>query len=155
MIIIGNLNEIDVNVETYDGKEIKIDKAYSIVRSNKKTRCENIIELAPDENLYSFFLNEKKNMKWTKDRFDEEFVERYFKGINNPYGAAAVKRILLESKDENIFIGCFCANENMCHRLLLGAILKYYGGDVVSTTIDDKIYDYYVNKFDLFVKGGY
>ena len=24
MIIIGNLNEIDVNVETYDGKEIKI-----------------------------------------------------------------------------------------------------------------------------------
>lgn len=41
-------------------------------------------------------------------------------------------------KNKNIFLGCFCQNETLCHRSILGVYLELLGYSVVSTSNDMK-----------------
>ena len=136
MIIIGNISKIDAKVELFNGKIVKIDEAYSIVRNTKnKSWLKNILDLSPSNELYSYYLTEKKNFRWTTEKFKNIFLPQYLNEIKNIP--------ITFPKDKNIFLGCFCENENMCHRLILGLYLKLLGYEVYSTSQDlDKYTNY-------------
>lgn len=131
MIIIGNISEIEPEVEIFDGTLVKLDEIYGIVRNTKnKTWLKNIPDLSPSNELYNYYLKEKKNFTWTLDKFKNIYLPWYMKDILNT-------KITFD-KNKNIFLGCFCQNETLCHRSILGVYLELLGYSVVSTSNDMK-----------------
>lgn len=143
MIIVGSLNEISNKIITYDGEEIVVDEGYSIVRNqgNKKYLM-NLMELAPSEALFKFYCEKKKKFLWNQKVFEEEYVPRYINELILNDKAMETITKLINSK-KVVFLGCFCENENTCHRSILAGIFKGLGASVKSITADINEYNKY------------
>lgn len=146
MIIIGNLNQMDTQITTYDGEKISIDSFFAIVRNNKKQWICNLDALSPSSKLYNYYLKEKKAFRWTAKNFEENFVPQYINEIkNNPQAMEIISKLI--AADKNIFLGCFCENECLCHRSILGGILLGLGCEVKSVDNDCKKFLKYYDMF--------
>lgn len=147
MIIIGSLNEVSNKVITYDGEEVIVDKAYSIVRNQgEKKYLMNLIDLAPSENLFRFYYDKKRKFLWTQKVFDEEYVPRYIQELIDNDRAMEILTFLMSTK-EVIFLGCFCENENTCHRSIIAGILYGLGVPVKSLDADVQKYEKYYEMY--------
>lgn len=136
MIIIGNIGEIDTKISLYNEEIIKVDEVYGIVRNVKnKTWLKNIPDLSPSNELYNYYLKEKNAFRWTSDKFKSVYIPWYMKDIKDTP--------ISFDKNKNIFLGCFCQNEFLCHRSVLGVYLELLGYKVVSTSNDMEKYKEY------------
>lgn len=144
MIILGRVTDV---------KNYKYDKCYIIVRSlrNKKVlnkpNTEWLPELAPLGNLFKWYLQAKNNGNWNKESFDKHYTEEFIKGLNEES-----KRLMNEILDKSnqgqiVLLACFCEDEELCHRSIIGGILQGMGAHVESTTIDEIDYTKYYKRF--------
>lgn len=80
--------------------------------------------LAPSEALVKKALGAETDREW------KSFVRQYRKEM----GAPDVKRVLdmlaALSHQTNFSVGCYCKDENRCHRSILGELLKAHGAAV-------------------------
>ncbi len=148
MIIVGSFNNVSDKIISYDGEEIFIDEAYGIVRNKKDKYLINLPELAPSDELYSFYVQMKKSFKWTEKIFQEKYVPQYITDlVRNDKAMETLTALIMSNK--NIYLACFCENERFCHRSILAGILKGLGADVQSLDTD---VGNYLKYYDIFKK---
>lgn len=128
------------------------DETWIITRGLKDrsvlTRYQNTIhvpELSPTPELFQWYLFQKKNGWWGVKHFDIYYVSQFIRDIA---GDASSRNRLNElytkhQAGKNILIVCFCTDERICHRSIIGGLLQGIGVEVKSTTVNDPDYSYF------------
>lgn len=118
------------------------DEVYLIVRSVKVLlkRKDPILkaasqmpELSPSESLFYDYRDWDKAGEWNEGKFEGEYRSRFEEQIRNDRYAQARLASLAEksSKGKMIALLCFCKNEDLCHRKIIGEMLRERGCEVV------------------------
>lgn len=138
MIHIARINEI---------RRGEYDEAYAIVRS-MKSQSDWIIQeplLAPSTDLFRKYLTIKNNKQWNQNTFETVYVPQFITELKqNPNAIAKLNEIYAKSKNgKNIALCCFCTDEKLCHRSIIGGLLQGVGADV-------RINGDYTHYYDIF-----
>jgi uncharacterized protein YeaO (DUF488 family) len=86
-------------------------------------------ELAPSASLVSSTRSEE----WTPARW-RRFVQQYHREMREPGARHLIATLAALSRRTSFSIGCYCADETMCHRRLLRGLLLDAGAAVVGDT---------------------
>lgn len=81
-------------------------------------------DLAPSEALL------KEAREATDDRAWQRFVKRYIAEMRRPEAARLLSLLAALSRQTDFSIGCYCADEERCHRSLLKALLIEHGAEL-------------------------
>lgn len=81
-------------------------------------------ELAPSEALVKMALGAKDERAW------ERFERRYRAEMKRPPAERLLMLLAALSRDASIAVGCYCENEDRCHRSVLKALLIEHGASV-------------------------
>ena len=103
-------------------------KAMDFVKKNSNVFV--VPELSPSEELFSTFYYLKNSGKWNQDAFDEIYKPEFLEQIMFSNPAISRLRHLLKHQESSIALVCFCSDKNMCHRRLIGEILKSLKAEV-------------------------
>lgn len=106
-----------------------LERAHSSLLSD----AEHVPDLSPSRNLFWSYLGWKKQDCWNQETFDNVYKPVFLDEIkNNPAAGEWLDKIeQLDKAGKNIALLCFCADENLCHRVIIGEILQQRGCNVV------------------------
>ena len=118
------------------------DNIYLIVRSIESLkRSRNSIlnsaiqvsDLAPSKSLFYRHLDWNKAGCWNKNKFETEYAPTFLNELNNNQNAKIwLNKIAADDKaGKKIALLCFCKDEDLCHRTIVGEILKQKGCNIV------------------------
>lgn len=121
---------------------VDYDNIYLIVRSIASlekskssilTHATHVPELSPSRELFYRYLDWSKSGCWDQNKFDNEYKPTFLNELNNdPNAAAWLEKLAADDRaGKKIALLCFCPNENLCHRIIIGDILKEKGCNVV------------------------
>ncbi len=79
-------------------------------------------ELAPSQKLVGWALSQP----WTQARW-KKFARSYLREMSEPRAQRLIELLAALSKDTNLSVGCYCQDENRCHRSLLRELLAAKG----------------------------
>lgn len=79
-------------------------------------------ELAPSQKLVGWALGKP----WTDARW-RQFARSYRREMREPSAARLLELIAALSRGANLSVGCYCEDENRCHRSLLRELLREHG----------------------------
>lgn len=79
-------------------------------------------ELAPSQKVVSWALGQP----WTDARW-KQFARTYRREMNDPRAQHLLDLVAALSRTTSISIGCYCENEDRCHRSLLRELLRARG----------------------------
>lgn len=138
MISIKSISNI--NYEDYD-------KIFAIVR-NMKNKNEHIAQanvLSPSYDLLNTAKSLEKDGMWNKDTFNSVYVPRFIEELRSSEAAKKAFDYLvgMDAEGHNVALGCFCVNEDTCHRSIVGGILKGMGAKVSFEKEDNDYEKYY------------
>ncbi len=130
-----------------------MDKSYAVVRSYK-TPIPGVtqkIELSPSYSLFHYSLKLKNEGKWSKKAFEEKYVPLFLSEM--VYSKKAIRKLralAVRSHTEDIELVGITSNQNVCHRIILGGIIKGMGGNVapISALDDNKYYDQFCEEYE-------
>ena len=132
MITLGSFKDIDPQ---------EYDEIWLIVRSLKDrsilTRYNNVRhvpELSPSSELFAKYLEWKRSGAWDQFRFENGYVPTFLVEMCHPIPRDYLNELYLKDKaGKKILLVCFCPDEYMCHRSIVGGLLQGVGTPVVST----------------------
>jgi uncharacterized protein YeaO (DUF488 family) len=78
-------------------------------------------ELAPSEQLVAKGLSARTDREWAA------FVKRYRSELKRPAAARLLDLLAAMSKTTDLSVGCYCENEERCHRSVLRKVLEERG----------------------------
>ena len=81
--------------------------------------------LAPSAPLVAAALDATDQAAWKR------FTRRYTSEMARPENARLLDTLAALSHEANFSVGCYCEDEQHCHRSVLRAILKRHGANVV------------------------
>jgi len=81
-------------------------------------------ELAPSQELVKVALGARNRSDW------ERFVKRYRAEMKRPDAAHLLGLLAALSHDTAFSVGCYCEDENRCHRSVLKALLADHGARI-------------------------
>jgi uncharacterized protein YeaO (DUF488 family) len=81
-------------------------------------------EVAPSETLVKQALQASDEREW------RAFVKRYRAEMKRPEAARLLVLLAALSRQTNIAVGCYCADESHCHRSELRALLLEHGAEL-------------------------
>ena len=82
-------------------------------------------DLAPSERLVKQALGASDDRAW------QAFAKRYRAEMKRPEATRLLVLLAALSHETNLSVGCYCAEEVRCHRLVLRALLLEHGADLV------------------------
>ena len=80
--------------------------------------------LAPSEELLKEAQSSKSDAQW------RSFVRKYLAEMKRPENSRVIDLLAILSHDSNFSVGCYCADEQRCHRSVLRALLLERGAKV-------------------------
>ena len=80
--------------------------------------------LAPTQELVTFALAAKNERDW------KTFERRYRKEMSAPDAARLLDLLAALSHQTNFAVGCYCEDENRCHRSILRELLAEHGAEL-------------------------
>jgi uncharacterized protein YeaO (DUF488 family) len=81
--------------------------------------------VAPSAQLVSWALASP----WTDARW-KRYVREYHREMKEPHASRLIALLAVLSRDTNFAIGCYCEDENRCHRTLLARLLEDAGAEM-------------------------
>ena len=81
-------------------------------------------ELAPSAELVKMAQAAESPSQWAT------FVRRYRAEMSAPEKTHLVRLLAVMSRDTNLSLGCYCAEESRCHRSVLRELLIEQGADI-------------------------
>lgn len=84
-------------------------------------------DLAPSEALLKQALGAADDRAW------RTFVRRYRAEMKRPEARRLLDLLAALSRDTNLAVGCYCAEEARCHRSVLRALLVEHGAMIAET----------------------
>jgi uncharacterized protein YeaO (DUF488 family) len=80
--------------------------------------------LAPSVETVKLGQEAKTSAEWAT------FIKKYKAEMATPENCHAIELLAALSKHSNFSVGCYCANEQRCHRSILRALLLERGAEV-------------------------
>lgn len=122
-------------ISEYDDIYLIIRSVASLERSGSSVlqHAKQLADLSPSKELFYSYLDWKKNNEWNQDKFNECYKPTFINELNaNPNAAKWLNKIEENDKaGRKIALLCFCPDENLCHRIIIGDILRSRGCNVV------------------------
>lgn len=123
-------------------KKEPADLYVAAVRSMKRP-IEGVLQLAdlsPSRELFYRYLDLKKAGSWNRETFETVYRPRFLRDLaENPNVPALLNRLWqIDRQGKTAAIACFCADESLCHRSLLGGILAGAGCGVRTQGVPDR-----------------
>jgi uncharacterized protein YeaO (DUF488 family) len=84
-------------------------------------------DLAPSQTLVSWALSQP----WTDSRW-RRYVKSYRRELQAPERQRLLEVLARLSHQADFSVGCYCENENRCHRSILRELLEEHGAKVTS-----------------------
>ena len=81
-------------------------------------------DLAPSESLLKEARHASDERAW------RSFVRRYRAEMKRPEAARLIALLAALSRQTNFSVGCYCADEERCHRSVLKSLLQEQGADL-------------------------
>lgn len=81
-------------------------------------------ELAPSETLV------KQALRASDERAWRGFAKRYRAEMKRPEANRLLELLAAVSRQTNLSVGCYCAEETRCHRSVLKALLQEHGANL-------------------------
>ena len=79
-------------------------------------------ELAPSPKLFSFAMSQP----WTDARW-KKYARAYEREMKAPSPQRLLEMLARLSRDTDFSVGCYCENEQRCHRSILRRLLEQHG----------------------------
>lgn len=112
------------------------DEVWAIVRSLKYTNpnIKHVPELSPSWSLFRKYLSLRENGQWNEETFHNIYVPRFLKEMRG----TAQQKLLNElfNTKKHICLACFCPDECLCHRIIIGGMLQGAGLEVRGLSAD-------------------
>ena len=115
-----------------DPKLFQKDHVLATVRKIMKpnAKFEPHSECSPSQKLLYTYLDLKKQGNWNQETFNTIYLPQYLKEqAMNPTALATMANLLFKDTS-NMGAFCYCGNESLCHRSILGGILQGNGKPV-------------------------
>lgn len=130
-------------------KHQDFDKCYAIVRSMSKpiNGFEQLSVLSPSWSLFKSYRNLAEFGQWNKSTFDQFYVPPFLWQMHSTNARCALNQLFFESKAKNIALVCFCVDETLCHRSIVGGLLEGAGAEVCYGQGEPRSYAHY---FDMY-----
>ena len=109
------------------------DQIWAVVRSlkNGNPHFKHVPELSPSWGLFKKYLQLKKEGNWNQDAFFNIYLPQFINEMRSPIAKKKLAELInLDAEGYNICLFCFCQDEKMCHRSILGHLLKNLGANV-------------------------
>lgn len=129
MITLGSIRQADPT--KYDEIWVicrAVNKLTNFIESNPNVY--HVPELSPQQDLLYHYLNLKNNGDWNSDTFRTEYVPQFVQSLKNYEAIAKLNELTAKSNDKNILLVCFCSDETMCHRSIIGGILMHMDANI-------------------------
>ena len=138
MIVVCRMGEVVPN--TYD-------QVWAIVRSLRygAARMKHVPELSPSWDLFRTYLYLSDVGRWGPDAFNKLYVPRFLEELHSSEARDKLNELCALSKTSSIALVCFCRDEALCHRSIVGGMLKGAGCDVAMSSDGLRYYDMYKN----------
>lgn len=137
MITIRHISQIDYN---------EYDEVWAIVRSLKYVgaKIRHVPELSPSWNLFKRYRSLHDAGRWNNQTFHDIYVPQFLKEMQGKKQRALLNELFATKK--RICLVCFCTEEELCHRSIIGGLLQGAGLDVKGLEHDYSYYfDWYQN----------
>lgn len=118
----------------------KYSEVWAIVRSLKyaNPRIKHVPELSPSWGLFNMYLRLKEAGNWNEETFRSMYVPQFLKEMKGKVQQQLLNELF--SANKSIALVCFCEEEELCHRSIIGGMLQGAGLDVKGLHRD---YGYY------------
>ena len=88
-------------------------------------------ELSPQPELFRACRAMIKEGSWDQEAFDRFYVPRFLRELSeHPEGLSLLEELKAQSAEKEIALACFCEDERMCHRSIVGGLLLNMGASV-------------------------
>jgi uncharacterized protein YeaO (DUF488 family) len=112
-------------------KQLSGFEIWYIVRSPKNLRFDenhkHVPELSPASQLFYSYLNAAKMGDWNAEWFAEHYVPNFLRQMKSDAAQEKLSELVVRSQSEDIALVCFCSDESLCHRSIVGGILYNMG----------------------------
>lgn len=108
------------------------DEVWYIVRSPGKRSFDethkHVPVLSPNWQLFKAYRDAAQLGKWNHEWFQEHYVPQFLAQMRrDPEAKKLLNELVEKSREKNIALVCFCADESLCHRSIVGGILYNMG----------------------------
>lgn len=136
MIELANIREMKPDMENW-----LIVRSY---KGNVPVYAKQITDLSPVSGLFYDYREWAKQGIWNAKTFEKRYVPRFLQQMKDDAAAKTLlNRLYKESKDKDIRLICFCQDETMCHRSIVGGLLLGAGADIKCSEEYRKYWDMY------------
>lgn len=136
MITLGTIRDIN---DTFN-------ENWLIVRSLKKQPRNTIWlpDLSPNTQLFFAYRDAEKAGQFNQEWFQAYYVPAFLRQIENDGNAKKLlNQLYVESRTKNILLACFCTDETLCHRSIVGGLLAGANASIRCNPEYKKYYDMY------------
>ncbi|MBQ9156262.1 MAG: DUF488 domain-containing protein [Eubacterium sp.] len=131
MIYLGNI--LHLNPCEYDEVWVichSVEEIRDMIDNNKNVF--HVPELAPSKELFERYRALVHLDRWDREAFLKYYVPTFLENIQrNDEAIKLLKHLVNESEEKNIMLTCFCEDESICHRSIIGGILKNFGASII------------------------
>lgn len=107
------------------------DEVWAIVRSlrNNPKGIKQVPELAPSQELYSWYYKTSQAKEWNEKAFNETYMPWFIKDmLTNEKGIERLNELKgLDEQGKKVALLCFCSDEKICHRSIVAGLLMGMG----------------------------
>ena len=130
MISFGSIDEI--KIADFDEIWLCVNSISSLsINLLESPKVMHVPELAPDNTLFSWYRNRKRRNEWNIESFQQYYVPWLLKSFSeNSESKQLLEQLVAESSRKDIYICCFCTEEEICHRSILCGVLYNKGAKV-------------------------
>jgi len=124
------------HISNYDDIYLIIRSTASLERANNKLltlpQVKHLPDLSPSQTLFFEYLNWVRAGEWNQEKFDTDYKPTFETELKNSNAQNWLNKIADDSKNgRKIALLCFCPDENLCHRLIVGKALEKLGCQVI------------------------
>ncbi len=100
-------------------------------------------QLSPSQQLFDMHRKYRDSGQWNQKTFIEKYVPVFLNEMKQSQPADDLKKLAELSKSKDIALCCYCDDERICHRSIVGGILKGLGAEIESSDDYLKYYTMY------------
>lgn len=126
-----------VTIRSLSGLNYKeYDEVWAIVRSLKYANpsIKHVPELSPSWGLFKTYMRLRDEGNWNDNTFRNIYVPQFLKEMRGKMQQSLLNQLF--QTDRHICLVCFCPDEELCHRSIIGGMLQGAGLDVKGLSAD-------------------
>lgn len=96
----------------------------------KNDTFRHVPEISPSQSLFMKYRELAHSHRWNKQTFTSIYLPCFLTEMKQATSLSILQELVDRSHLDNIALCCYCDDESICHRSIVGGILKGMGADI-------------------------